>query len=662
MSHNILKVAARGSADVVYIEDVFSTYLYTGNGSTQTITNGIDLAGKGGLVWTKDRSSGTNTHKLVDTVRGYQYAIQTSDTNGQEDNLTTGISSFSSIGYSIGIDYRWNKLNDTYVSWTFRKQPKFFDIVTYTGNGVPGRMINHNLGVRPGLTIIKCTSASTDWWVAARKNDTTYGALNLNLIAAGSTQAFGSDFTSTQFNPSAISGSTTETNASGETYVAYLFAHNAGGFGASGNDNVISCGSFTTDSNGKATVSLEYEPQWVLLKRTDGDGGGTGNWSLTDSMRGWVANGNVNARLQPNTADAEDTSNSEAGKLFATGFSPSWNANATYIYIAIRRGPMKVPTDGTKVYAGITYSGNSAARSLTGAGFPPDLSIISSRNKSLSKGAIDRLRGVTPFLQTESTAAENTNDQQLGSFDMDGVSYVANSANFTNGNTYTYINWLFRRAPGFFDEVCYAGTGSTATVTHNLGVAPEFIIAKKRNGGSLSGVGNWMVGSLFGASTFMQDQLQSTNSAGSVSYGSSQSFSAQPTASSFSVADGANKYVSLSESGTTYVAYLFASCPGVSKVGSYTGNGTSQTINCGFTAGARFVLIKRTDSTGDWCVWDSARGIVSGDDPYLTLNTTAAEVTNKDAVDADNSGFVVNETTGPNINTNTATYIYLAIA
>ena len=102
--------------------------------------------------------------------------------------------------------------------------------------------------------------------------------------------------------------------------------------------------------------------------------------------------------------------------------------------------------------------------------------------------------------------------------------------------------------------------------------------------------------------------------------------------------------------------------PGVSKVGSYTGNGSSQTINCAFTTGARFVLIKRTDSTGGWLVWDSARGIVAGNDPYLALNSTAAQVTSDDSVDTDNTGFVVNQVAASNINVNAATYIFLAIA
>ena len=115
-------------------------------------------------------------------------------------------------------------------------------------------------------------------------------------------------------------------------------------------------------------------------------------------------------------------------------------------------------------------------------------------------------------------------------------------------------------------------------------------------------------------------------------------------------------------SGSTYVAYLFATCPGVSKVGSYTGNGSSQTIDCGFAAGARFVLIKRTDSTGDWYVWDTARGIVSGNDPHLSLNTIAAEVTTNDTIDPASSGFIVNQVAATNVNVSSATYIYLAIA
>jgi hypothetical protein len=126
--------------------------------------------------------------------------------------------------------------------------------------------------------------------------------------------------------------------------------------------------------------------------------------------------------------------------------------------------------------------------------------------------------------------------------------------------------------------------------------------------------------------------------------------------------DATQTFIGLSESGINYITYLFASCSGVSKVGSYTGTGTTLQVNCGFTGGARFVLIKRTDSTGDWYVWDSARGIVAGNDPYLLLNSTAAEVTNTDYVDTYSAGFEISSTAPAAINANGGTYIFLAIA
>jgi hypothetical protein len=133
---------------------------------------------------------------------------------------------------------------------------------------------------------------------------------------------------------------------------------------------------------------------------------------------------------------------------------------------------------------------------------------------------------------------------------------------------------------------------------------------------------------------------------------------ASPTASTFPLGTGGD----CNQNGGTYVAYLFATVAGVSKVGSYTGNGASQTIDCGFSAGARFILIKRTDSTGDWYVWDSARGIVAGNDPHLSLNTAAAEVTTDDSIDPDSSGFIVNQVAATNINVSSASYIFLSIA
>jgi hypothetical protein len=131
-----------------------------------------------------------------------------------------------------------------------------------------------------------------------------------------------------------------------------------------------------------------------------------------------------------------------------------------------------------------------------------------------------------------------------------------------------------------------------------------------------------------------------------------------PTASVFSLGTDAT----VNASANTYIAYLFASCPGVSKVGTYTGTGATLTIDCGFAAGARLVLIKRTDNTGDWFIWDTARGIVAANDPYLRLSSTGAEVTNTDWVDPASAGFELSSAVGNSANISGASYVFLAIA
>ena len=208
-----------------------------------------------------------------------------------------------------------------------------------------------------------------------------------------------------------------------------------------------------------------------------------------------------------------------------------------------------------------------------------------------------------------------------------------------------HLSWMWKRAPGFFDAVAYTGTGVARTVSHNLGVAPEMMWVKARNASTYS----WIVQ---GTAIEAGKRLElNENYALTTTFGGVSNF----TSTSFDLGNWNN----VNGNTTTYIAYLFASLPGISKVGSYTGNGTSQTIDCGFSSGARFILVKRTDSTGDWYVWDTERGIVAGNDPYLELNTTDVEVTSTDWVDPDNSGFIVNGTT---INASSASYIFYAIA
>jgi hypothetical protein len=643
---------------VYYIEDVFSTYLYTGNASggvgTIDVVNNIDLSTKGGLVWIKPRSGtgGTDPHAWYDTVRGARYGISSNLTDAQDYASVAGreLYQFNTTGFSVGPaqTYNVNSLNVPFVSWTFRKQPKFFDVVTYTGTG-SNTTIAHSLGVVPGCIMVKRTDTTGDWQVYHRSNaNTQYMVLNTTAsVATGATRWNSTTPTSTVFSL----GTDATVNASGGTYVAYIYAHDAGGFGLTGTDNVISCGSFTTTTS-PDFINLGYEPQWVLIKSASS----ATNWYIFDNMRG-IPTGGLDSRLNPNLGAAEQT-DADYLNLNATGFTSNFQSifgdGINLIYIAIRRGPMKVPTLGTSVYNAIARTGTGATANVTGVGFTTDLIFAKQRTSNFWEW-IDRLRGADINLFSNSTDAEYSNAttsyKSLTSFAlMDGVTLGADQWNgYINYSPNTYINYFLRRAPSFFDEVCYTGTNSITTQSHNLGSVPELMIVKARSSASY----NWTVY----VSSLGNGSILRLNLTNAVVNTSDAWNNTTPTSTQFSL--GNNNTVN--ESGTTYVAYLFATCAGVSKVGSYTGNATLTTIDCGFTGGARFVLIKCTSQAGNWYVWDTARGMVAGTDPSLSLNTTAAEA-NYNNVYTITTGFQILAAPAFGINDSGQTYIFLAIA
>jgi hypothetical protein len=629
------------SSAATFIEDVFSCFLHTGTGVAQTITNGIDLSTYGGLVWLKCRGSAFD-NELNDTVRGITKDLISNGAFAESTN--SYVTSVNSSGFSISTSATVNQNNNTYVSWTFREQPKFFDIVTWTGNAT-NRTIAHALGAIPGCIIVKRTDTSQAWAVYHRSlTNTQYLVLNDTAAAAtGATWWNSTTPTSTVFSV----GTDASVNASAGTYVAYIFAHDAGGFGLAGTDNVISCGSFA--AAGVLTyVELGYEPQWVLVKSVSG-ADPVQNWYTIDTMRGMSLTGTT--KLLPNTSAVE--SNPAAGNPefpAATGMYLRPSGSGTYIYIAIRRGPMKVPTLGTSVFGLSARSGTGADATVTG-GQTDDAVLIKNRGSAVASLFSSRLTG-TGYLVTSSQAAEvaaGVTILQANPWDvMDGVK-VGTTSTITNASANTFINYFFKRAPGFFDEVCYTGTGSDTTQTHNLGVVPELILFKCR-----STTGIWFVYSA--GTTVPNNYYLRLETTGAQANAGSQVWN--NTSTTFLAKTG----LSLSDSGQTYVAYLFATIAGVSKIGSYTGTGTTKQVDCGFTAGARFILIKRTDSLGDWYVWDSARGIVAGNDPYLFLNSTAAEVTGTDYVDTYSAGFEISSTAPADINSNGGSFIFLAIA
>jgi hypothetical protein len=640
----LMSAAGNAGGAGLDVESVFSTYLYDGTSAEHTITNGIDLAGEGGMIWGKIRSS-TDQHWIVDSERGtgsnsnYKY-LMPNLTNGESDFASRSVSSFNSDGFTLqnGTDKQFNESGQDYASWTFRKAPKFFTCLTYTGDGdFTGRTISHNLGSVPGMILIKKTSGAADWIVYHRSEGATkYLELN-NTNESNTYNMFNdTDPTATEFSVSSYS----KVNNNGDTYVAYLFAHNNndGGFGADGDLDIIKCGSYTGNgSTNGPEIDLGFEPQWVMIKRSDSVAG----WVIFDNMRGMVVGGN-DPLLQPNNSDAENTGLNAIAPQ-STGFqiesaAGTYNASGgTYIYIAIRRGT-KVPESATEVFA-IDASPNSSFP-VYEAGFPVDLGIkrYDYPSSGNSNFACDRLRGsqrlFTNLTNAESSSTDVAFDSQVGWW--------------TQPENSTSISWMWKRAPGYFDAVAYTGTGSATTVSHNLGVAPEMMWVKSR-----TEVKNWIV--------YHKDLTDNTkylelNDTDAEKTATTAWNSTSPTETVFTVGTA----TSVNNSSQDYIAYLFASLPGISKVGSYTGNGTSQTIDCGFTSGARFVLIKETSGTSPWHVFDTERGIVAGNDPRLKLDNTDAQTTTQDFIDPAPSGFAV--TSSSITNGSGDEYIFYAIA
>ena len=182
-------------------------------------TNGTEATsgvGKGGMVWYR-RRDGAENNNVEDTERGIRKQIYTDATNAQGTATIYGLQAFNSNGFFAGINTSGGK----YVSWTFRKAEKFFDIQTWTGNGTAGRTISHDLGSDPGMVIIKRTDSSQNWIVHHRSlNATKYLALNLS-----NGEINGSDITATSSTNVTLSDSFT-VNGGSATYVGYFFAHN----------------------------------------------------------------------------------------------------------------------------------------------------------------------------------------------------------------------------------------------------------------------------------------------------------------------------------------------------------------------------------------------------------------------------------------------------
>lgn len=650
-----MMTAAGGGA--LHVEDVFSTYLHDGTGSSQTITNNIDLAGEGGVVWIKNRSTSAD-HFLFDTERGMTTSsspILRVNSNIAQTAVSNYVSA-NSDGFTLGTNATGTQVNGNaspayeYVSWTFRKAPKFFDVVTYTGNGsTTARAIAHNLDSDVGFMVIKRSDSGGYWRAWHRSAPSSIGFLSeLDQFSTGDfSDHLGTAPTSTNFY---VTNTGNELNINGANYVAYLFAHNNGDgvFGASGDQDIIKCGTYVGSTQ---DLDFGFEPQWMITKCINNNSGTFDPWQIIDTTRGWVFDDNANQHksIRPYLPDAEGTRLNHAAILpNGTRVDEPRGATATYIYIAIRRGQTKTPTDVDDVFKAVAYTANGTnGRQISTTPDPVDMMLSINRDSNNTSVIYNRKTGDQRELSFRTDNAQQNVNPSGVNLDVHGMEI--NNAGFydyPNFGTERQVMYGWQRAPGYFDISNYRGTGaSNHQIPHNLGVEPEMMWVKNLASNQ------WFI--------YYGDNTKHLRNGTAGAFTSANAWNnTSPTATQFTVGlDGeVNSYLN------KYIAFLFASLSGISKIGTYSGSNSDLNIDCGFTNGAQFIFIKRIDTTGNWAVWDTARGIVSGgNESFTALNATSGEFTTLNVIEPLNSGFTVKGNINY-YNQSGGTFLFYAIA
>ena len=297
---------------------------------------------------------------------------------------------------------------------------------------------------------------------------------------------------------------------------------------------------------------------------------------------------------------------------------------------------------GDDYFAVVTYTGNGSSQSITGLRFQPDFVWIKGRSGATDHALYDAQRGVQKRLESNTTDAEATSDNGVTAFNSDGFSIGSLAQVNTNGATYVAWCWKESATAGFDIVTTTMNASGSTTINHSLGVTPSFVITKNRNGTVAWNVYSTVLG------TNQYLQLNATIAATTLS-----DFWGSPTSTQFT-------FGSPFANTGTYVAYLFAEVAGFSRFGSYTGNGSSDGpfVFCGFRP--RWVMIKRTDSTQNWQIFDTSRDTFNVSQNSLFPNLSNAE-TSGYAIDVLSNGFKIRET-GTNSNASGGTYIFASFA
>ena len=290
------------------------------------------------------------------------------------------------------------------------------------------------------------------------------------------------------------------------------------------------------------------------------------------------------------------------------------------------------------------YTANGAVRNITEADtFQADLVWLKRRNAAVSHHLVDSVRGATKAMYSNTTGAEATDSAGVTGFVTDGFSLGGQGG---YNDTGTFVSWTWKKQAGVFDIQTYTGNGSNRTISHNLGAVPKMMIIKKRNTTAPWSVGHASLGA---------NQVLELDATDAVATDASYWNNTRPTSSVFSVGTDGNQ----NTDGHTYVIYLFGDKKGMSKIGSYTGNGNvnGNFIYTGFKPA--FILLKGSANTENWSIYDNKRLGYNVDNNVITSNTNAAELTD-DNIDLLSNGFKIRRQTG--LLNDAQNYIFMAFA
>jgi hypothetical protein len=678
----------------------FNTTLYTGTGATLAITG---VAFQPDMVWVKNYGTSGYNHCLQDSVRGPSSNLNILYPDGTfAQSTNTGSNYFNSLnsdGFTVASSAYFGASSNSYVAWSWKaggaptatnaaaagSVPTLGSVMvdgTASTSALAGTLavmkisanttlglsiiqynggtgtLPHELGVTPRLIIQKNQDATNPWYTYIPPGviDANYNYLELNTTATlGQTSSTAP--TSTTFNPVS-----TDTGP----FIAYAFADKAG---------FCKIDKYTGNgSENGPIIQTGFQPAFILIKNTSA----AENWEMFDDKRS-VTNprddvifANLNYAEYTNQSQKKINFLEDGFQIAGTDGSVNGNGNIL-LYIAFAADPSTTTPSLADSFSAVLNTSPTTNQAIA-AGFTPDIAWIKGATTSpTSWGQYDTIRGDGEVLQSDNDQAEyDYSGHPSGDLGMKFTSTGYTTPPVTNDNINNssgdFINY-FWKAGGGLGSINTDGTissivsanqaagisivkfssssSNSTTVGHGLGAIPQLVIAKR-----LDSTGNWAV-----MAPVLGNGYTLLNTDGSYQGADASIWNnTAPTSSVFTTAGGSGTFFNAGN----FIAYLFTSITGFSKIGSYVGNNpTAVSVNVGFNPD--FLIFKNTTNGTDWLVYDKQRSPTGNYDEYIYLNLTDAQgTTGGNWVTPTATGFTTNSSGGSLVNESGSTYLYVA--